>query len=310
MTLLDLVPPAFALVLHHGRLFDKNARGRAEQIEQGGVGACDRRKEFPAREDRSVSGARRNVGLEFPWLFPAFELRTWQARPREARVDRGQNLVGDRRFRKRQQQRFIQRGGGALGLGIEAADGLHLVAEELDANGPVHLLRVDVQDTAAQSDLAGHLHHIDARVADGEEVLDEHVGQVLFAALEMQGERGIVVAREQAHAGRFNGRDHQACGAAGDLPERCGARLLDFRVWRQVFKRENIVRGKAQHGIGVERTGQLAGRQHGGVQRLSCLVVGDQNKTGGVGRAGEERKIQRAGGKGEAGDASSPAAGT
>src|ERR1039458_1553088 len=135
MALLDLVPPAFALVLHHGRFFDKDAGSGAKEVEQGGVGACDRRKEFPAREDRSVSGARRNVGLEFPWLFPAFELRTWQARPREARVDRGENLLGDRRFRERKQQSFVERGGGTLSLGVKAADGLHLVAGERDGTG-------------------------------------------------------------------------------------------------------------------------------------------------------------------------------
>ena len=51
VALLDLVPPALALVLDHGRLLDENACGGAEEIEQGGVGACDGREELPAGKD-------------------------------------------------------------------------------------------------------------------------------------------------------------------------------------------------------------------------------------------------------------------
>ena len=86
---------------------------------------------------------------------------------------------------------------GALRLGIEAADGFDLVAEEVDADGAVHLRRVDVEDAAAKRDLAGHLDDVDAGVADGEQMLDQHVGHVLFAAL-----ADAARARRSSRAGR------------------------------------------------------------------------------------------------------------
>ena len=67
--------------------------------------------------------------------------------------------------------------------------------------------------------------------------------------------------------------------------------------------------GQAKDRAGGERAGQLAGGEDGGVQLFGGLVVGHQNQARRVGGADEERKIQRARGEGEAGDASSPAAG-
>ena len=61
-------------------------------------------------------------------------------------------------------------------------------------------------------------------------MLDEHVREILFAAFEMQRERGVMFAREEAHAGSFDGRDDQTGGSGGDLPERRGAGLLNFGV--------------------------------------------------------------------------------
>ena len=141
-------------------------------------------------------------------------------------------------------------------------------------------------------------------------MLDQHVGEILFAALEMQREGGVVVAGKEAHAGGFDGRDDQARGPGGDLPEGGGAGFLDFGVGREVFEGEDVVGGKAQDGVGVERAGEVAGGEDGGVQRLGGLVVRDQDERGGAGCADEERKIEGAGGEGEAGDTSSPAAGT
>jgi len=71
-----------------------------------------------------------------------------------------------------------------------------LVAEELDPHGPVLPGRVDIENAAAQSHLPRHLDHINARVPDREQMLDEHIGQVFLAGAELKRERGIVVARE------------------------------------------------------------------------------------------------------------------
>ena len=89
----------------------------------------------------------------------------------------------------------------ALGFGIEFADGLNFVAEELDADGAVGFGRVDVEDAAAAGELAGHLDEIHLRVADAGEMPGEDFDVHLFAAAEGDGEAGVVVAIKEL-AGR------------------------------------------------------------------------------------------------------------
>ena len=90
MALLDLVPPALALVLDHGGLFDEDAGGWAEEVEQAEVGAGDGGEELPAGEDGGFAGARRDVGLQLGGFFAAFEVRAGcSAAAGEAGVDGG-----------------------------------------------------------------------------------------------------------------------------------------------------------------------------------------------------------------------------
>ena len=63
MALLDLVPPALALVLHHRGLFDEDACRGAEQVEQRAVCSGYGGKEFPTREDRCFAGSRGDMCL-------------------------------------------------------------------------------------------------------------------------------------------------------------------------------------------------------------------------------------------------------
>src|SRR6202021_578346 len=61
VALLDLVPPALALIFDHGGLFDEDAwgggAGGAEEIEEGEVGSGDGGEELPAGKDGGFSGA-------------------------------------------------------------------------------------------------------------------------------------------------------------------------------------------------------------------------------------------------------------
>ena len=96
-------------------------------------------------------------------------------------------------------------------------------------------------------------------------------------------------------------------GAPGaDLPEGSGARLLDLGVRREVLEGQNVVRGQAQHLRGVERAGELAGGEHGRVERLGGLVVRDDDERGRLRGADEVGQIQRAGRGGESGDTTTP----
>ncbi len=110
---------------------------------------------------------------------------------------------------------------------------------------------------------------------------------------------------EELEARGFDRRDDQPRGSRGDLPEGRGAGLLDFGVRGKIFKWQHIVRRQADDACRVQRAGKLARGEHGLVQRLGGLVVGDEDERW-RGRNGlyEEREIEGAGGEGEARDAS------
>ncbi len=69
----------------------------------------------------------------------------------------------------------IYRGDRSLRAGIEFADGFDGVAEEFDANGPGRFRGEDIDDTAADGELAGEVDHFGACVADGAEMGDQVV---------------------------------------------------------------------------------------------------------------------------------------
>ncbi len=116
------------------------------------------------------------------------------------------------------QQGFVDRGGGTLRGGIEFANGIGFVAEELDAQGAVGFGRVDVEDAAADGVLAGHLDYVGGGVADGVEVREQGFEVEGFAAADGAGEIGVVIAGAQADGGGRDRGDHDGCGAGGDLP--------------------------------------------------------------------------------------------
>ena len=68
--------------------------------------------------------------------------------PRRFRAARGQRLA---RGSNQRDGNLVQR---ALRLWVEGADGLDLVAEELDARGPLHRWGEDINDATAMRDVA------------------------------------------------------------------------------------------------------------------------------------------------------------
>ena len=234
MTLLDLVPPALALVLNHGGLFGEDAELGAEEIEEGVARAGDGGEELPAGEDGRFTCACRNVSLELRWRVTAFECcGSGRAGAGKAGVDGGEELVGHGCFSERKKESLVDVRGGALRFGIELANGLDLIAEEVDTARAVCFWRERIQDASSQGELAGHLDDVDFGVADGEQMLNEHVRQMLFADPQMKGKGAVEVTREEAHAGGLDRRDDEARrlrSAGGDLPKRCGAGLLDLGV--------------------------------------------------------------------------------
>src|SRR5712671_7591955 len=70
----------------------------------------------------------------------------------------GRKTVGGHRpFRERKQRGTHDGSDGALGSGIEFADGFDGVAQQLDAYRPWRLWRENINDASAYRELAGHL---------------------------------------------------------------------------------------------------------------------------------------------------------
>ena len=189
----------------------------------------------------------------------------------------------------------------ALRFGIEFADGLNFVAEELDAHGPVGFGRIDVENSAAARELAGHFDEIHLRVADAGEVRGEDFDVDLFAALERDGEAGVVVEIEELQRGGLDGGDEDVDGAGGELPQGGGALLLHVGVRRKIFKGKHVVGGKAHDAGGIDGAGELASGLEQRLERFGGLVVGDDDDDRLLGGPRHQRQIESARGCGQSG---------
>ncbi len=235
MPLLHLVPPAFALVLDHRRLFNKHPRLRAHQLQQRRLRPRHRSVKLPSRKDRCFSGLRRHMRHVIHQLrgrLTAFEHSSCSSTARQPRIDRPEQSLRRRRLRQRQQQYPIDRRARPLGLRIEAAHRLDLIAEKVNANRPLHLGAIDVENSATHRHLPGHLHHVHARVANREQMLHQHLRKMLLTLAQSQRQRSIVVARKELHARSFNGRNHQLRRAARKLPQGRSPLLLNLSMRR------------------------------------------------------------------------------
>ena len=142
------------------------------------------------------------------------------------RVDRAQQLIADRSFGERQQQRFVHGIGGTLRGGIEAADRFDFVAEEFDADRALGFGRINIENAAAQGVLSGHFDDIGGLVADGVQVGEKVLDVEGFAAAQNAGEVGVVVGGAQQDGRRRDRSDDDRSLAGGDLPEGGGALFL------------------------------------------------------------------------------------
>ncbi len=107
VALFDLVPPALALILDHGGLFEEDAGGGAEEVEEG-AWLRRRGEELPAGEDGGFAGAGADVGLELDGLFAAFEGCACGACAGEAGVDGGEEFFGDGGFGKGEEESVVE----------------------------------------------------------------------------------------------------------------------------------------------------------------------------------------------------------
>ena len=156
---------------HHLRLED-DRRPRVEDGPRGDGGAGDEGQQV----GEIVDHQRAAIDL----LQERGQIAMSGKTLRERAPQRGQHGARGKDVRQGQDLEGGQRGRRALGLGVEAAQGLHGVAEELDADGRVAIGREDVQDPAAPGDLAGGGDGILAAVAAFIEHLEQDLRRHLF----------------------------------------------------------------------------------------------------------------------------------
>ena len=125
---------------------------------------------------------------------------------RERRLDEVEAAIG-----RRVDGRRVERVERALREGREGADALDLVAEELDAERLAACRRVDVDDAAAERELAALLGLVDALVAGERDLLGEGVDSRLVAGTDAD-RLGTRFGRRHALGERRGGRADEAAG--------------------------------------------------------------------------------------------------
>ncbi len=200
-----------------------------------------------------------------------------------------------REFARRQQVQPLEPGRRPLRLGVEAADAVDDVVEEVDAQRCVGPHREDVEQRAANREVArlAHLRH--ARVTRTGEAQPELLEVEGFVDLEAQRVAVDERARRQSLQRRGQVHEHDAaleCRHPGEGPQ---ALRDDVRVRRELVIGQGLVAGEridAEFPGGEEAEFFLETRGGGG-------VPGDDQQ-GPLGRFGGARDRQRRGGAGQA----------
>src|SRR6266540_1083994 len=147
-----------------------------------------------------------------------------------------------------------------LGLRLEAAAALHLVAEELEPHGRRVGGAPQIHDAAAHREGSGILDERHAREAEQHELFGERLARDLHAGAE-QVRAGLEDPPRQLAAGEPPRRDHDdraplrrkvEAGEGGEPLE------LDAAVGGEIVVREDRVGGNAQHCVGADEEGGVA----------------------------------------------------
>ena len=196
----------------------------------------------------------------------------------------------------------------ALGEGREPAQRLDLVVEEVDADGALLGRRVEVEQPAADGELAAVLDLVDALVARGDEV-----GRALVEVEQLAD------AQHEAVRAQLRVRDLLRERDGGDDDDRrLAARRLDQRIQRRDAEADEMRRRRE---VGLVRDAAARIEAHG--PRLepraevlrevagAAVVAGDDERRRGrvaVGEGGEDERPQRLRDERAAAVAASPAA--
>ena len=243
--------------------------GPAARCCHGGTvapGTSGQQLDEPLRRQPALDGVQERLELA-----PAGEALSSSARQRlQQRARREQ--VGERQRLER-----LERSHGALGVGVEAAQALDVVAEELDPDRLVGVGREDVEDAAAARDLSGRRDRVLARVAALVERLEQDLGQ------SSRRPRAPRARASRAGAGRGSG----AAGRAATRPRR--APSAPCAAWPRDAPVRLAWRGRPRNGggpgAGSDRTAPSIPAASASVRR-SCAVSSTSRSRGTTTRSG------------------------
>ncbi len=211
------------------------------------------------------------------------------------RRQHGEDGAGGEDVGERQGDEGLDGAGGPLGIGVEAAQALHGVAEELDAHRLLAVRGEDVEDAAAASHLAGRGDRVLPRVAALVERLEEDLGRHLVAHAQAHHAR-LEQVRGEARAEEARRRGDEGAGAPG-LEERRRPPRRGVGMAGQAAEGGRSRRGQRQHGA---RETRLGGQCPQVLRRLLHVALAGHHHE--EGRLGEEERDEASGGPHEAGE--------
>ena len=208
-----------------------------------------------------------------------------------------------RKFGQRQERGALDGAGGSLGGGIVGANGFDGVAEEFEADRLQRFGRIDVDDAAADGELAGHVAGDLFVVAGAGEKIDQGLMLDGFVAGDGAGELRIKFAVAQAPERGLDRSDEEVGFAGGEAPERDGAVFGNFGVRGTIFVGQNFVSRKVDDAaVGFSGNGaiKIAQRLE---EHFGALIGFDQDDEGTAEFGESQRDDEGFGRIGEAGEA-------
>ena len=173
----------------------------------------------------------------------------------------------------------------ALGEGREQAQRLDLVVEQVDAHRPLLGGRVDVEDPAADGELAAVVDLVDALVARGHELLRGLLEVEQLALLDGEPVRAQLGVGDLLGQGDGGDDDDRRLLLAQSV-EGGDAQPDQVRRRGQMRLVGDAARGVVAHGPGRQPRAQVGGQVAGGA------VVGGDDEDGGVGLGLGQRRDQ------------------
>ncbi len=207
-------------------------------------------------------------------------------------------VLVEQRLAGREQQMFAHAAGGTLGIGIEQAQRLELVAKKIEPQARFQPRGVNVEDRAAHREFAGIGHRIGARIALALEQLDQALAANLHTRFEQADGLSDAKRRDGALQQSVDRGDQQLrdFGCVLKAVERCQPPGADREGGAGAVIGQAVPGGEFDDvEFGGEVGGGLGDSAHRGI------VGGDENGAG-LRRAGEVGEDERLRAPGEAGE--------